>query len=95
MKTYERAAFRNKVLTLVAKSKWTGMTAKEVREQIGHHHGAVSGAMTILHSQDRLARLAEKTDNYRVYVLPEFVDGRETEEYVPRTKFCENCGSQV
>lgn len=56
-----------------------GLTCAEMREAIGTHHGAVSGAMAVLHRDLKIARLTEKREGYKVYVHPDFLDGRKAE----------------
>ena len=45
------------------------------------HHGRVSGALSVLHKVGKLARLTETRDKCKVYVLPEYVNGRPTEPH--------------
>lgn len=61
-----------------------GRTWRELADETGMHHGQASGTLTVLHKVGRVSRLSHKRDRCRVYVLPEYVDGRETEPYVPR-----------
>ena len=56
-----------------------GMTWKELSDVTGWHHGQASGALTVLHKNGRVVRLLEKRNRCRVYVLPDFVDGRESD----------------
>jgi hypothetical protein len=42
------------------------------------HHGQASGALSVLHKEGRIARLTERRNRCAVYVLPEYVQGRET-----------------
>jgi hypothetical protein len=59
-----------------------GITIAELREAKGAlHHGKMSSALTNLHKGGRLARLAERRGRCHVYVVPEFVDERETQQY--------------
>lgn len=58
-----------------------GVTVKELREILEIHHGKASSILSNDHKAGKLARLTEKRNGCRVYVLPEFVDGRETEKY--------------
>lgn len=53
-----------------------GCTVAELRDYTGEHHGKVSGALSVLHLQGRIARLAdpdERREGCAVYVLPEHV----------------------
>jgi hypothetical protein len=58
-----------------------GVTVKELREATGWHHGKASSVLSTLHLDGRLARLRLARDRCKVYVLPEHVNGRETEEH--------------
>lgn len=65
---------------------YRGRTWRELARQTGMHHGQASAALTHLHRAGKIARLAEKRDRCRVYVLREFIGDRETEPYVPRVQ---------
>lgn len=56
-----------------------GVTVADVRE-LGLHHGQASSALTTLHQQGRIARLADRRNRCHIYVAPEYVAGRETQE---------------
>lgn len=68
-----------------------GLTWKELSLLTGWHHGSASGSLSVLHKAGRIARLTEKRMNCRVYVLPEFVIGRETDKQ-GRKHECPECG---
>ena len=68
-----------------------GMTWREIAEITGWHHGTVSGALSVLHKAGKICRLLEKRNRCRVYVLPEYVNGRETDEQ-GRKHTCPECG---
>lgn len=55
-----------------------GMTVKEFREATGHHHGKASGTLSSMHKDGDVVRLAERRNRCEVYVLPAYVNGRET-----------------
>jgi hypothetical protein len=58
-------------------SHW--VTIKDLRAQFpGEHHGTLSGALTALHQDGRLIRLAEQRDRCSIYVAPGFEGVRET-----------------
>jgi hypothetical protein len=57
-----------------------GITVKELRIATNWHHGIASSVLTCLHKDGRIARLVEKRDRCHVYVLPEHVNGRETQQ---------------
>lgn len=55
-----------------------GRTVTELRESTGWHHGQVSAALSNLHKVGLIQRLTERRGKCQVYVLPEYVGGRET-----------------
>lgn len=69
------------VLSLALERGADGVTWREVAETLDIHHGSASGALSVLHKVDRLARLSETRGKAKVYVLPEFVEGRATERH--------------
>lgn len=86
--TREYTSYRDEVLqfdilALVDRAGHRGMTAAEVRahfdaEKVAHH-GMVSGALSILHRDLKVARLSEKREGYKIYVQPDFLDSRKCE----------------
>lgn len=58
-----------------------GTTWKELARAMGWHHGQASGALSVLHKEGRIARLAETRDRCQVYVLGQYVNDRETREH--------------
>lgn len=61
-----------------------GMTCSEVERVHGLGHGQASGALTLLHRRGAVARLTERRNRQQVYVLPEFVKGRDESPYRAR-----------
>jgi hypothetical protein len=68
------------VLILAGRAKERGITVAELRDTT-LHHGRVSGALSVLHKVGKLARLTEVRGKCKVYVLPEYVNGRPTEPH--------------
>ena len=68
------------VLDLLRDWGENGMTVREVLHETGLHHGQASSALTHLHKGGLAARLTERRSKCFVYVLPEFVNGREVSE---------------
>lgn len=68
------------ILILAGRAKEKGITVAELRDA-SLHHGRVSGALSVLHKVGKLARLTEVRGRCKVYVLPEFVNGRPTEAH--------------
>jgi hypothetical protein len=68
------------ILILAGRAKERGITVAELRDA-SLHHGRVSGALSVLHKTGKLARLSESRGRCKIYVLPEYVDGRITEPH--------------
>jgi hypothetical protein len=69
-----------------------GVTWKELAEATDWHHGTASWALSVLHKDGMIARLATSRSRCRVYVLPEYVGDRETESHGRKARACSNCG---
>lgn len=65
------------VLGYLGLNRGTGATWREVADRLGWHHGQASGALSVLHKAGLVARLTERRGRCAVYVLPEWVGGRE------------------
>lgn len=72
-------------------SRSVGLTWKELANITGWHHGQASGVLSVLHKDRKIARLLEKRDRCRVYVLPEYAGHRITDEQGRKHK-CPECG---
>ena len=57
-----------------------GLTWKELADVGGWHHGQASGVLSNLHKAGKIARLTERRNRCFIYVLPEYVNSRETQE---------------
>jgi hypothetical protein len=68
-----------------------GLTWKDLADILGAHHGTASGVLSVLHKSGHIARLSESRDRCKIYVLPEYVNGRECESQ-GRSRECPNCG---
>jgi len=72
-----------------------GATWKEIADALGLHHGSASGVLSVLHLAGKIERLAETRNRCKIYVLPEYVDGRKTELHRGKKSavhHCWNCG---
>ena len=78
----------------IANSGFSGLTWIELQRILPLHHGTISGVLSVLHKEGVICRLSEKRDRCKVYVLPEFVGGRVTEEQ-GRKKNCPHCGGEL
>jgi hypothetical protein len=73
---------QRRILAAAGGTRNEGVTIAELRELFSAvHHGSLSGALSNLHMNGDLARLTETRGKCKVYVLPEYVNGRETELY--------------
>ena len=72
-----------------------GMTWKELSEQAGWHHGTSSGVLSVLHKGERIYRLKERRGGCRVYVYPDYLNGREHDMQGRKPKECPNCGHSL
>ncbi len=72
-----------------------GMTWKELSEQTGWHHGTSSGVLSVLHKAERIYRLKERRGGCRVYVYPDYLNGREHDMQGRKPKECPNCGHSL
>ena len=81
--------------TLIAlnQSGYSGLTWKELGELFGWHHGQASGCLSVLHLEGMVARLAERRNRCSIYVIPEFVNGRNITER--KTNTCTHCGGEL
>lgn len=69
------------VLAFLAGAGPWGVTWVELAACLDCHHGTASGVLSVLHKGGRIARLSERRNRCKVYVLPEHVWGRETEPH--------------
>ena len=58
-----------------------GATWHDVSTVLDVHHGSASGVLSVLHKTGRIARLNLTRDRCKIYVLPDYVNGRETEPH--------------
>jgi hypothetical protein len=70
-----------------------GATWKELSDYLDWHHGQSSGCLSVLHLEGVIVRLTQRRNRCSVYVLPEFVRGREVSER--KTKTCKHCGGDL
>lgn len=56
------------ILELLNKCGWRGRTWKELADELGLHHGQVSGALSNLHKKRLVFALREKRDKCHIYV---------------------------
>lgn len=84
---HERSGIKSKkqrlFAILIGQAKERGLTVGELREakNFRYHHGSSSGLLSTMHSRGILVALTERRGGQTVYVLPEYVNGRETRPY--------------
>lgn len=66
------------VLRILSYRRGMGVTVAELRGLAEMHHGQASSALSTMHKAGVLERLTERRSRCQVYVLPEYVGGRET-----------------
>jgi hypothetical protein len=83
----DRRQAQRATLALIRERQSAGACWYELADRYGWHHGIASGALSTLHKDGRLARLTETRvapggrRGCKVYVLPEWVGGRDTEPH--------------
>ena len=70
-----------------------GLTWSELAELTDLHHGSASGVLSVLHLTKRIERLSLTRGRSKVYVLPEYVLGRNVEKR--KQKCCPHCGGNL
>jgi ribosomal protein S25 len=63
-----------------------GVTSAEVTDKYGIGEGMSSSALSHLHRAGRIRRVKMRRKRHEIYVLPEYVNGREESPYRPRLK---------
>lgn len=71
---------QTRVLALLDRAGPLGMNWVEIGKAENWHHGQATGVLSVLHREGRIARLRfGRRDRSSIYVLPEHVEGRETD----------------
>lgn len=83
-----------KVLELLESRHFIGVTWQEVARELGIHHGSASGALSVLHKTGHIVRLKMTRNRCKIYVLPNWVEYRETEPFKSKKHECPNCGTE-
>lgn len=68
-----------RVLQYLGDWRSSGATWGQVADDLDMHHGQASGVLSVLHKAGKIARLTERRGRSFVYVLPEYVNGRDTQ----------------
>jgi hypothetical protein len=71
---------REMVVHALGEQTGHGLTYRELGDLFDWHHGQSSSVLSVLHKERRIARLQDRRNRCHIYVLPEYVDGRETRE---------------
>ena len=71
-----------------------GITWRDVAKELNLHHGSASGVLSVLHKTGHLVRLQDARGRCKIYVLPDYVNNRKTEEF-GRKKCCPHCGGNL
>ena len=79
---FSKLVMRQKLVLIgTGQRREKGYTVKEFRDKEKFHHGTASSLFTTLHMRGLLVALTETRNGATVYVLPEYVNGRETRPY--------------
>lgn len=70
--------FQRDMLAFVQSEGSHGVTDDEAQGYFNKGHGTTSSALSTLHKQGYITRLKEKRGRFTVYVMPKFVEGRDT-----------------
>lgn len=77
---YHNPSLQKHILGLIDASAHFGRTVAELRDLVPeNHHGTISGVLSVMHRDMRIARLAERRNGCKIYVHPDFLDGRAAE----------------
>lgn len=90
-KTAKRQA---EVIRALTSSGSAGLTWTELQQIVPLHHGTLSGSLSVLHKEGVIARLTERRNRCKVYVMPEYINDRMTESH-GRKKNCPHCGGAL
>jgi len=71
------------VLQWIRATGVVGCIWREFAEGLSMHHGQASGMLSNLHRRGKIARLTTRRDRCKVYVHPDFVNGRPTDDDRP------------
>jgi hypothetical protein len=80
-------ALQRRLLGIVDSKAHQGLTSREAYAYFdtrpNHpefaHHGWISGALSLLHADLKIIRLADKREGVKIYVTPDFIDSRQCE----------------
>lgn len=86
------AVQQRQALESLALALTRGRTWRELADEYGWHHGSASGVLSVLHKEGLVARLSTSRQRCKVYVLPDYVEGRETEKHGRKPRPCSKCG---
>ncbi len=78
---YKDPVLQKHVTRLIDDAAHYGRTVAEIRDLLpAHHHGTLSGVLSVLHRDMVIARLTEKRGGCKIYVHPDYLDGRAAEQ---------------
>ena len=89
------AQLQRRVIFWLENQRSHGVTWRELAEMLQLHHGTISGALSVLHKTGYISRLKDKRHGCKIYVLPNFVNGRTVEYQKPKIKCCPHCGGNL
>lgn len=75
------ARTQEQLLDALAQMGHDGITNQEASNLLDLSGGTVSGQLSLLNKEGRIIRLNDRRKNQSIYVLPRYVNGRETLPY--------------
>ena len=86
---------QQKTVRLIAQAKTRGLTWQELSASTGWHHGTASGCLSVLHKVGVIVRLVDRRNRCKIYVMEEFINGRECEMQGRPQKNLENARGKL
>lgn len=92
-----RAGAQREVMLLLRDAAFAGLTGHEANDGIGKPRQTTGqSALSTLHLAGHVERLVQTRNNQKVYVLPEYLSGRPTEERGRHgATSCPHCGGEL
>jgi hypothetical protein len=86
------SAHQQRALEYLSRRGFVGATWRDLADEYGWHHGTASGVLSVLHREGVIARLSESRNRCKVYVLPDYLGARTTEQHGRKARPCSKCG---
>lgn len=77
---------QKQIIEILRERRSAGATYREVGDELGEGHGSVSGSLSTMQQEGHITRLKQRRHRCEIYILEEFVNGREIAPYKPNKK---------